>query len=636
MFKKFLSMALVASISAGIAIGGTVAYLQSQDSDVNVMTLGNVKIEQHEYERQLNEDGSYKTGTVDEQESYLLKEFTQDKALLPIVGDPSLSGAGYAGWDDTTVRMTQVDSYGGMDVFAGKNAQDKFVTVENTGKTDAYVRTLVAIEIGETDGSLIGTSYHSTWTKNEIGTIEIDGVDYIVLEYVYKGAAGVRHENGILPAKDTTYPNLSQVYLKSAATNEDMEAIDGNDDGKLNIIVISQAIQAQGFDDAAAAFEAGFPKGENNANVATWFDGALDEASKPDVDVWDGTSDTTWYNDTDTEFTLTTAEQLAGLAELVDGGNNFAGKTVKMGINMDMGAVDADDNKIGFNPIGHSSNGKSFNGTFDGQGYTISNLYEQSDLSAWQYEGEYYGLFAYTNGATIKNVTVADAYISSGRNEAAGVVGNAENTTFSDITVSNTTLIAYNNSAGGVAAECYGNCSFTNITVDEDTVIGPLWGTYDVRLGGVVGLVHAGNNVTFSNINVACQLDAINDVAANYQYWLYRYCGMLIGHVDGVNGVADPTGYVTCENVTVTYGDWVNYHYCEFESLGAGSYNGPGEYKYARVEAGTGTDGIDLSTCNHDADESHNVLIVFDQLFGGGQGVSGLKTYDGVTVVYPS
>ena len=345
------------------------------------------------------------------------------------------------------------------------------------------------------------------------------------------------------------------------------------------------------------------------------------------ADTWDGTADTSWYNDTDTEFVLTTAEQLAGLAELVDAGNNFFGKTVKLGANIDL-------NKFPFNPIGHSSDGKSFNGTFDGQGHTISNLYEQSDLNAWQYEGEYYGLFAYTNGATIKNVTVADAYISSGRNEAAAVVGNAVDTTFTDITVSNTTLIAYNNSAGGVASECYGNCSFTNITVDEDTVIGPLWGTYDVRLGGVVGLVHAGNNVTFSNITVACQLDAINDVAANYQYWLYRYCGMLIGQVDGVNGVADPTGYVTCENVTVNYGDWVNYHYCEYASLGAGSYNGPGEYKYARVEAGTGTDGIDLSTCNHNEDESHNVLIVFDQLFGGGQGVSGLKTYDGVTVNY--
>ncbi|MBQ2764467.1 MAG: hypothetical protein IJF43_05470, partial [Firmicutes bacterium] len=270
---------------------------------------------------------------------------------------------------------------------------------------------------------------------------------------------------------------------------------------------------------------------------------------------------------------------------------------------------------------------------------TISGMYQQSNLDSnnggWLYEGQYYGLFAYTKGAEIKNVTIADAYVSSGRNEAACVVGNAENTIFSDITISNSTLIAYNNSAGGVAAECYGNCSFTNITVDEDTVIGPLWGTYDVRLGGVVGLVHAGNNVTFKDVTVSCKLDAINDVAANYQYWLYRYCGMLIGHVDGVNGVADPTGYVTCENVVVNYGDWVNYHYCEDADLGAGSYNGPGEYKYARVEAGTGTDGIDLNACNHNADESHNVLIVFDQLFGGGQGIKGLKTYDGVTVNYP-
>lgn len=367
------------------------------------------------------------------------------------------------------------------------------------------------------------------------------------------------------------------------------------------------------------------------------FDNKYDEgATYPTfADKWDGTADTSWYNDTDTMFTLNTSEQLAGFAKLVDDGNTFEGKTIKLTTDVNLNAQDADGKRINFNPIGHSSNGKSFNGVFDGQGHTISNLYEQNDLNAWQYEGEYYGLFAYTNGAIIKDVTIADAYISSGRNEAAGVVGNAVDTTFSDITISKTTLIAYNNSAGGVAAECYGNCSFTDIIVDEDTVIGPLWGTYDVRLGGVVGMVQASDKVTFSNITVACKLDAINDVAANYQYWLYRYSGMLIGHVEGVNGVADPTGYVTCENVTVIYGDWVNYHYCEDADLGAGSYNGPGEYKYARVEAGTGTDGVDTTTCNHNEDESHNVLIVFDQLFGGGQGVKGLKTYDGVTVIYP-
>ena len=38
------------------------------------------------------------------------------------------------------------------------------------------------------------------------------------------------------------------------------------------------------------------------------------------VDNWDGTADTSWYTDhkTDTEYHFTTAEQLAGLAQLVN------------------------------------------------------------------------------------------------------------------------------------------------------------------------------------------------------------------------------------------------------------------------------------------------------------------------------
>ena len=49
------------------------------------------------------------------------------------------------------------------------------------------------------------------------------------------------------------------------------------------------------------------------------------------VSEWDGASaDTSWYNDTDTEFALDDAAQIAGLADLIDGGNTFAGKTIKL------------------------------------------------------------------------------------------------------------------------------------------------------------------------------------------------------------------------------------------------------------------------------------------------------------------
>ena len=257
--KNILLSGLSLVLVAALAIGGTIAYLQDSDSDVNVMTLGNVKIAQHEYERAVDANGAYKTETIDNQTSYVLQPFTQGKPLYPIVGDPS---TGAAGWDNTVVRMTQVDSYGSMQVFAGKNAQDKFVTVENTGKTDAYVRTLVAVECGSTNGSLVGSSYHTTWKSKPIGIIEIDDNNYYVTEYVYAGGqlsdGSWRHGNGILPAGDTSYPSLSQVYIKSSATNEDMEKIDGNGNGTLDILVFSQAVQVAGFADAETALNAAF------------------------------------------------------------------------------------------------------------------------------------------------------------------------------------------------------------------------------------------------------------------------------------------------------------------------------------------------------------------------------------------
>ena len=281
--KSILLTGLSFVLVTAVAIGGTMAYLTSQDEDVNVMTMGNVKIEQHEYQRVVNADGTYATATIDNQTSYILEEFKQAKPLLPIVGDPSKSGSAYAGWDSTIVRMTQVDSYGHMQVFAGKNAQDKFVTVENTGKSDAYVRTLVAIECGTGNANLIGTSTRcvkadeaststAPWVSNYIGKIAVDTNTYLLYEYIYRGASDVnRHVNGVLPAGDTSYPNLAQVYLKSETTNEDCEALDGNGNGTLDILVLSQAVQADGFANAETALDTAF--GDITTTSHPWIDG---------------------------------------------------------------------------------------------------------------------------------------------------------------------------------------------------------------------------------------------------------------------------------------------------------------------------------------------------------------------------
>ena len=284
--KNLLLSGLSLVLVAALAISGTVAYLQDDAGAVNVMTLGNVKIEQHEYQRVQNADGSYATATVDNRESYVLEAFEQGKPLLPAT-DPTNYGAG--NWDSTTVRMSQVGSYGGAQVFLNSNAQDKFVTVENTGKTNAYVRTLVAFELGGIDADkfsdYIGISsrstedasdYDSPWLKNVVGAVSIDGNNYMVIEYTYHGAstsAGMKHANGVLPAGATSYPSLCQVYMKSIATNEVVEAIDGNSNGTYDILVKSQAVQAAGFADAETALNAGF--GDITITNHPWADGVV-------------------------------------------------------------------------------------------------------------------------------------------------------------------------------------------------------------------------------------------------------------------------------------------------------------------------------------------------------------------------
>ena len=275
-FKKFLLSVLSLALVAVLSIGGTLAYLKSEDSDVNVMTMGNVKIAQHEYERVINDNGEYEMVTSTKYgEGYKLQEFTQDKPLYPATG--SVTGWGTAMYFD---QLSDKAS-GGQKVLDGlENVVDKVVLVENTGKSDAYVRTLFAFEAGSVSyekwDAIINTNInaktptengHYLWTWK--GIVEINGNNYVIAEALYIGYEG-RHANGVLPAGEFTYNSLAQVYMESSATNEDVEAIDGNGNGRYDILVLSQAVQTKGFADAQTALDTAFGKTADKA--AEWFE----------------------------------------------------------------------------------------------------------------------------------------------------------------------------------------------------------------------------------------------------------------------------------------------------------------------------------------------------------------------------
>ena len=95
--KKIFLMGLSLVLVAVLAIGGTFAYLQDTDSDVNVMTLGKVDIELLEYQRVVENGAWVSTGETDKY-GYTpdkLEPFKDDKPLLPAV-----FADGAIKWDD--------------------------------------------------------------------------------------------------------------------------------------------------------------------------------------------------------------------------------------------------------------------------------------------------------------------------------------------------------------------------------------------------------------------------------------------------------------------------------------------------------------------------------------------------------
>lgn len=130
--------------------------------------------------------------------------------------------------------------------------------------------------------------------------------------------------------------------------------------------------------------------------------------------VWTGDADTSWYNAAATEFVLKSGAELAGLAQIVNSGaDTFTGKTVKLGADIDL-------NNVLWSPIGTKAEiafSRTFNGTFIGTGYTISNLYVSG--------GNALGLFGRTGpGAHIEGVTINGAYVS-GTDYVGAVAGYA-------------------------------------------------------------------------------------------------------------------------------------------------------------------------------------------------------------------
>lgn len=219
-------------------------------------------------------------------------------------------------------------------------------------------------------------------------------------------------------------------------------------------------------------------------------------------DAWSNNADITWYtgHETDTEFTLSTGAQLAGLAQLVNGGNSFEGKTIKLGADIDL------DNKE-WTPIGNTTNG--FNGNFYGQNKTIKNLViNQSNMNAVGLFGTIQSLnLTYLKDLTVENVNI------TGSQSVGAVVGMTRSVRCENIKVTGNINITGQCYVGGVVGTSLSSNVY-NITVEGTGSVNSITGTYVKNdfegdsIGGVVGFYSADNNgylmdkINVSNVTV--------------------------------------------------------------------------------------------------------------------------------------
>ena len=245
--KKVLAWLLVLSLTAAVSIGATLAYLTDTDEDVNVMTLGKVKIDQLEYER-VDDEASNEDADV--------QEFHDNKPLYPAVTE---DGFDYTP-GDTNVDWTRIgkDGYTSdiWDPTKINNELDKMVFVKNKGDYNAYVRSVIAFEANGYTVNEFKELFHlnlndEDWTWDWLDTtVAIPGEDGTTTNYVI----AVATYNEILEPGELTEISLSQIALDSIADNADIEGFGDT----YQILVKSQAIQADGFEDPDTALNEGF------------------------------------------------------------------------------------------------------------------------------------------------------------------------------------------------------------------------------------------------------------------------------------------------------------------------------------------------------------------------------------------
>lgn len=254
-------------------------------------------------------------------------------------------------------------------------------------------------------------------------------------------------------------------------------------------------------------------------------------------------------------FSISTESELNKIAEWTSGyGNSFDGITLVLEKDIAL-SCNKDDKTTHFTPIGINS---SFEGTFDGNGHKISNLYVERAGKA--------GLFASVYGASIKKLTVEGTVVGSSYNGTdptgvGGIVGYSFSQIVIENCVSNVNVSSSCKNTGGIC----GNVNDADSVIRNCINIGNIESNSD-KTGGISGnpdIVY--NCANFGAVSGKSNVAGIAGYTEKDVSLCYN-----AGAIYASDGAASAAAIA---NVAGTNTDF--YHYCYFkEGTANAAFNG--------------------------------------------------------------
>ena len=264
MKKKITAICLCVALLAIAIVGATLAYFTDTKSATNTFTVGNVKIDL--IESRFHREGNDNSGDTS------IPDPTQTASGMKYVTD------GHKAFTDDEIKA-DAEKYSeyigerGKNMVPGRNFA-KCPYVVNTGDNDAYVRIRVMAP-HDYEGSyrgFINAMFCSSATSSGEFQHGANGVDWPVIEENgYTDETGLKYDvltftrnEPLKPGAMTEWNVINYVGIGKNVTSADIQTavekgfIKVLEDGTMsvNVLVQADAIQAEGFANATAAFAA--------------------------------------------------------------------------------------------------------------------------------------------------------------------------------------------------------------------------------------------------------------------------------------------------------------------------------------------------------------------------------------------